>query len=354
MVGGRSLIAALGAGALCWAAASQERALHVVAPQPAAVVEKANFAPDTPTGSIPPQPPAAEITPKLSEIPSLHFTDASPVAAVAAIYQKGDLAGGDAAAKAIADPLQRVALEWIALKTSREPDYARLAAFAAAHPDWPAGPWIRYRQEAALYNDRAHPELAVTLFAADPPRTTAGKLALARAERLAGQADKAETLVRGVWRDDDFDSWAEGVLLAEFGGMLTPADHKHRALRLLYAEKPMAALRAAAFAGAETLAVAKIWAGAIGKPFTDAGWAALPAAMKNDEGLLYARVQTLRRADRVLEAASLIKHAPHGPVIDGDRWWDERRWLARKLLDAGLAKDAYQLCADNAATALRT
>jgi soluble lytic murein transglycosylase len=353
MVGGRSFIAALGAGALCWAAAPQERALRVAAPEPAAVVEKANFALDTPTGGIPPTtPPAAEITPKLPETPSLHFTDASPLAAVAAIYQKGDVAGGDAAAEAIEDPLQRGALEWIALKTSREPDYGRLAAFAAAHPDWPAGPWIRYRQEAALYNDRAHPELAATLFAADPPRTTAGKLALARADRLAGRPEEAAALVRSVWRHDDFDGWTEGVLIAEFSGVLTPADHKYRAERLLYAEKPMAGLRAAALAGADTLALARIWAGAIGKPFSDAAWAALPAAMKNDEGLLYARVQTLRRADRVLEAASLIKRAPRQPVIDGDRWWDERRMIARKLLDAGLAKDAYRLCAEHDAASI--
>ena len=35
------------------------------------------------------------------------------------------------------DPIQRTALEWIALKGSPAPDGARLAAFAKAHADWP-------------------------------------------------------------------------------------------------------------------------------------------------------------------------------------------------------------------------
>ncbi len=165
--------------------------------------------------------------------------------------------------------MQRVALEWIALKTSPQADYVRLAKFGAAHPQWPANVWIRYRQEAALYNDRAHPELAATLFAADPPRTTAGKLALARADRLAGHLEEAAALVRGVWRDDDFDGWTERAVLNDFAPLLTSADHQYRAERLLYAEKIAPALRAAALAGPDALAHAKAWASAIAKPMAD-------------------------------------------------------------------------------------
>jgi soluble lytic murein transglycosylase len=352
MIGGRIFLSLIGAGALCWAAASAERAPRVASADPSEAVARANFTPDAQAGRERQPAGGAAISPKLPDIPVARGLDLSALTAAAAAYQKGDLAGGDALAKVVEDPLQRLALEWIGLKSAPRADYARLAAFGAAHPAWPGGAWIRYQQEAALYNDRAHPELAAALFVTDPPRTTVGKLALARAKRLDGHADEAAALVRAAWRDDDFDSWTEGALLSEFSPLLTAADHKYRAERLLYQEKTAAALRVAALGGPDALALARVWAGAIARPFNDAAWAALPAAMKNEEGLLYARVQTLRRADRVLEAASLIRHAPRGPVVDGDRWWDERRMIARKLLDAGLAKDAYKLCAEHAAVSV--
>jgi soluble lytic murein transglycosylase len=78
---------------------------------------------------------------------------------------------------------------------------------------------------------------------------------------------------------------------------------------------------------------------------------AAPASLKNDPALLYLKIQALRRADRVLEAAMLLRHASSDPaaLIDGDRWWDERRMVARRLLDGGMAKDAYALCAEHSA-----
>jgi soluble lytic murein transglycosylase len=352
MVAGRVSLSLIVAGALCWAAASHERA-HT-SPAPARRLEvKVDLTPVSRIETEPQEPAAAAIAPKLPEAPSALGRDLSPMLAVAALYQKGDVAGGDAAARALDDPLQRAALEWIALKSASHPDYARLAAFDAAHPGWPARDWIRFRQEGALYNDRAHPEIAAATFAADPPRTPAGKLALARIARAGGRLDEAAALVRSVWRDDDFDGWTEGALLGEFAPLLTSADHKYRAERLLYQEKTAPALRAAALAGADAFALAKVWADAIARPLTDAVWDALPATIKAEPGALFVRVQTLRRADRVLEAARLIRNAPRETVsTGGDRWWEERRMVARRLLDSGLAKDAYRLCAEHAAVSI--
>ncbi|MGA2792604.1 MAG: lytic transglycosylase domain-containing protein, partial [Roseiarcus sp.] len=279
--------------------------------------------------------------------------DLSRMLAATALYQKGDLAGGDALAKAVDDPLQRLALEWIALKSGPRPDDGRLAAFAAAHPDWPARVWIRSFQEAALYRDRARPEVVATYFAADPPRTSSGKLALARALR-PGHPDQAAALVRGLWRDSDLDAWTEGAVLGEFAALRTRADHKFRAERLLYAGNIAPALRAAALAGADELALARLWASAVARPVAEAAFDAAPASLKADPGLLYLRIQALRRADRVLEAALLLRHAPReaAALIDGDRWWDERRMVARRLLDAGMARDAYALCAEHSAVSI--
>jgi soluble lytic murein transglycosylase len=366
MIGGRVCLSLVVAGGLCWAAASHERVYRALAPRARAIVARLEpvahaSAPAAPAPIIAPSAPAispaapipANPAPVAADPPPDRGPDLSGLIAAAALYQKGDTPGGDALANALTDPLQRTALEWIALKSSPRTDYARLATFGAVHPDWPANSWIRYRQEAALYNDRDRPQMAAALLAADPPLSPAGKLALARTARAAGRLEEAAALVRGIWRDADFDGWTERAVMSEFSVLLSAADHRYRAERLLYQEKTAPALRAAALAGADVLARATIWAGAIARPLTDSAWDALPAAMRRDPGLIYVRVQTLRRADRVLEAALLILGAPRDDSwIDGDRWWEERRMVARRLLDGGLVKEAYALCAGHSAVSV--
>src|SRR5471030_1945686 len=190
MVGGRTSLSLLVACALVWAACSQERAPQL--PGQSLLTEaKLDLTPVSRIGRGDEPKPTPDLAPPPLPLPPDHSADYSRLLASAAAYQKGDLSAGDALASAVDDPLQRVALEWIALRTSAHPDYARLAAFGAAHPEWAANPWIRYQQEAALYTQHARPEIVRGLFAVDPPRTPAGKLALARTARAGGDDEQA-------------------------------------------------------------------------------------------------------------------------------------------------------------------
>ena len=277
--------------------------------------------------------------------------DFSPLMAAAALYQKGDAPGGDAIAAHIDDPLQRLALEWVALRAApRETGLPRLTAFLAAHPNWPSRGFLVAFREAMLYSERTHPETIRAAFANAGPTTPAGVLAVATVEQIGGHPDKAAALVRKLWREEDLDGWLEGAVLHDFGTLLTAADHRARAERLLYSERYSAAMRAAGLAGAETTLLAQSWTAAAHGALQPKAFDALPAAVKNAPGLLYARIQGLRRADRVLEASLLMRNAPTDPAKLGaaDRWWDERRMIARRLLDGGLSKDAYRLCAGQA------
>jgi len=275
--------------------------------------------------------------------------DLSRFSLAAALYRKGDISGGDAAGQAVDDPLQRTALAWVALRSAPRPDYARLAAFGAAHADWPSQSWIRYEQEAALYAARPAARIVAGLFAADGPHTAPGKLALARAALELGRTDQSAALARFVWREDDLDAGSESALLREFAPLLTKADHKYRADRLFYAQRFAASLRAATQAGPEAVALANLRLAALNAPQPQAAADALPAFAKRDPGVLFARIKALAHANRVVEAAALMAKAPgDAERIDGDRWWRERRALARQLLDGGLNRDAYLLCASAA------
>ncbi len=269
-----------------------------------------------------------------------------------AFYKTGALAQGDDAAKAATDPIVHAALEWTALWSfPRESGFDRIRAFIAAHPHWPAQDWLRNRTEEALFGDRKSPALIASYFATSEPQTPAGKLALARVLKDAGKSSEAAALARSVWREADLNAALEARVTADFGEYLQKSDYKYRADRLLYKEQTANALRAAALAGPDVLALAKARASVIAEAPSDKLFAAVPLALRADPSYKFAMIQKLRRAEKISAAVSVMLASPRDPVVlvNGDEWWVERRLLARKLLDQGDAKTAYKLCAEHSA-----
>jgi soluble lytic murein transglycosylase len=76
----------------------------------------------------------------------------------------------------------------------------------------------------------------------------------------------------------------------------------------------------------------------------------LPSSAHQDAGVLFSRIQLLRRANKIAEAAELMLSARHegAQIYEPDEWWVERRLLARKLLDTNAAPKAYRIVRDAA------
>jgi len=72
----------------------------------------------------------------------------------------------------------------------------------------------------------------------------------------------------------------------------------------------------------------------------------VPPALRNDPGLLFSRIQYARRAGRVYEAAVLLSLAPRdrAALVNPDRWWSERKMVARTLLDLDEPQLAFEVC----------
>jgi soluble lytic murein transglycosylase len=261
-------------------------------------------------------------------------------------YRKGDFASLVALANAAVDPDERLALEWAALRADPHPTFAALDSFTKAHPTWPGTGYLRSREEAELLVHPLSPGATAEFFAAEAPQSGAGKLALAQAAAARGHADEAARIVRALWRDGAFDGWTESAILRQFGPMLSKADHKYRADRLLYAENYAAAFRAAALAGPDEMALAQARYAAAHGPLSPALLKAVPTSLQNDPGLLFARIQDARRSNRSYEAATLLSLAPKDreALISPDKWWSERRMVARELLDLNEPKLAFDLC----------
>jgi soluble lytic murein transglycosylase len=290
-------------------------------------------------------PPTLEVAQLLGE-------DAQPFAAALAAYRAGDFAQGDTLAADLKSPIARTAAEWTGLRLHpREAGFLRLTRFAAAHPGWPAQEWLRRRTEEALYGDPHSDARIKDFFAARPPATAAGKIALARVLAREGDFVASSALIEESWRNDDFNEQIESVIRKEFSEFLTPEDHKYRSDRLLYAERNGAGIRIAELLGKDVAYLARVRAAANDDAAGEKLFASVAPALQKDAGLLYARIHMLRKQDKIAEAAALIRKAPTAPglIVDGDAWWTERRMLARKLLDMGDARGAYEICAAHAA-----
>src|SRR5271154_139910 len=126
-------------------------------------------------------------------------------AAAAQLYRKGDAAGLAALAKAASDPDEGLALEWASLRSDAHLSVAALTSFAEAHPGWPDGGWIRRRREAQLFSNSEAAAKVAAYFASEPPLTSVGMIAAARAANATGRFDEGARIIRALWRDGDFD-----------------------------------------------------------------------------------------------------------------------------------------------------
>ncbi len=269
-----------------------------------------------------------------------------------AAFRAGDFASGDEAAANLQSNLADTAARWVGLKLhSREAGFRRITAFIDAHPDWPAVDWLRRRAEEALVVEHQPDRVVKAWFAQTKPQTAYGKYLLARALAREGDFEAAGALARQAWREEEIGQGFESQFVKELGDLLSREDHKYRADRLLYAGKNTLALRAADLAGKDVGLLARARAAANNGGGGERLYAAVPASLQNDPGLLFSRIRALNNARKYAEAGALFRKAPTDPdkVIDGDAWWAERRQTARKILDLGDADTAYLVASQHAA-----
>ena len=298
--------------------------------------------------------------------PSLRYAPAFAMAAssttspldIAAVKQAFDLAHKGRTDDAtniestISDPVARKLVEWLILRADdTDADFSRYAAFIAANPSWPGVLSLRRKAESVMWQDRTDPATVVAFFRSEPPRTAKGKFALARAMLAQGDTTGAQQLVSESWRDDAFSSDIEAAARDAFAGLITPTDDKIRMDARLYAEDDDSGLSAARHLDAMQLAIAKARAAVFNKESNaKALLEAVPEAGQRDAGLIFSRIQWLRRSDKIDEAGRLMATAPRdaAELHDVDQWWIERRLIARKLLDLGDFKLAYELASEAA------
>ena len=132
-----------------------------------------------------------------------------PCSQAAILYRKGDVAGLTALAASATDAAERSALEWASLRADAHPSFASLAAFLEAHPGL-AKPRLDSRAAGSRTGgaSRRRRRRSPHFSPSDPPQSSAGKIAAARAAqatgpRRGGVANHSRLMARRQFRRPD-------------------------------------------------------------------------------------------------------------------------------------------------------
>ncbi len=247
------------------------------------------------------------------------------------------------------DPLMDAVVQWDRLRRDNGPTtFAELAGFLHAHRGWPAETILRRRAER-LIDDSVSPAARLDYFRDFPPLSSYARFRLAEARRATGDATLAAADARAAWVAGGLDAVSEIKLQAEFGTVLTAADHSARLDRLLWRGETSAAARMLPLVSPEARALGSARLAA--KLGDDGQVAALSTAQRGDAGLAFDRANAAKRRGDLATARQLLAAYAGAPglVAEPEAWLKLRLELARGAMRDGQFDLAYRIAAGHAA-----
>jgi len=298
--------------------------------------------PTAPDAGVPAPPPVpGAVSPAVG--PYKPLTEAEAASFAVALKAIDDGRYGDARAMVanFGNPLLARYVEWSVLRAAprTEATFPATWRFLREYPDWPE-PEILRRQAEDRIGPAHSPGEIVRYFTAFPPLTSTGHMRRLEAAQVASPGD-VQRFASDSWQTATFRSADENEFLNRYGQLLKGPDHIARFDRILRDGRPQVARDLVPKLPPDYQPVAEARL-AMATKAADASRLvlALPAARFNDPVLALERLQWLRRTGN-LDAAKPLLMAPTVPQTEA--WWNERNQIARELLAAGRAGDAYAL-----------
>jgi soluble lytic murein transglycosylase len=241
------------------------------------------------------------------------------------------------------DPLLAKVIQWLDLTQSGPGrSFSEMQDFLADNPDWPLLAAMRANAERAMPTSLA-PDIVIRWFGDRQPTTGAGVMRLASALFARGQEEQARALVRTGWVEEDMTTAEEKEFLGLFKKMLRAEDHNARLDRLLWDRQESAARRMLPRVDQphQYLALARL-ALMNADPGVDGAVKRVPAALRDDPGLIYDRARWRRNKGLYEDVVELLD-----PPVTGarrpDLLWREVEDAARRALTRGDVSVAYRL-----------
>ena len=234
-------------------------------------------------------------------------------------------------------------LTWLYMKQpGNAASFETIRRFLRDNPDWPDLDQIRRRAEEAI-DAKQSAEEVLAWFAARPPMTTDGMVAMTVALMAAGKTEKARAMARRTWIEGNFSRRQEYRFARRYRKILTPADHMARLDRLLWDGRYRRAQRMMRRVDTDyhPVVIARI---RLRRYRGGVDWAIsrVPEQLRNDPGFLYERLRWRRRKGRDADALEILNNVPDD-MVRPHRWWRERAAVARRLVIKGQIRDAYRV-----------
>lgn len=304
------------------------------APGPRTILLKDTAGDWTPASQLPPD--LAAVKRAIGLVQQHKFSDATTLAA------------------SINDSAAHKLIEWVLLRDTDSPaDFDRYDSFIRSNPDWASIALLRRRAEARLWQEQRD-AATVRRFVGGQPASALGRLTMARVLLREGDQAGAAREVRAVWQSAELSAELEAAVAAMFGNELTVADDIARMDQRIGAKDLDAAMRAAKRLGSAQVAIVKACEAAEANSTKSAALlGAVPKEAQTDSGYALCRLHWLLAHDDIAAAVKLLAEASADDLHrqDTDEWWRECRMLARRLLDLGDPKTAYQVVRAAAAPA---
>lgn len=244
--------------------------------------------------------------------------------------------------------IARDLVTWYKLRLSDKIGFHEAESFIQTHPDWPDLGTIRKKAEESL-NASIPSQQVVNWFSTHKPMTAGGMTHYMNALIALNQTEKAMHTLKDWWISASLTPDEQAMILTRFGKYLGSQDHERR-LRRILPDGHYSASRALADRlgkGYRELVEARI--GLIEqKSDVNALIAKVPANLRNDESLMFARLQWRRMNNENAGAIDMLQRAPaHNQMSRPADWWRERHIMARRLIEEGKWGSAYVLVADH-------
>lgn len=252
------------------------------------------------------------------------------------------------AARKVGDPAALEAYEWLRLRQKGIDDFERMAKWVEGHPDWPSQARIQVQGEFALDDAAVSDGRLIRFFDRFPPRTGVAATRYALALKRAGRMTDARAVASDAWLKKNLGAGDETRLLSAFGSTLKPL-HEERLDALLWKTYLTDATRHLGRVSRDTrkLGEARI-ALMRASGNVDGLVKRVPASLKNDPGLSYARMYWRKKKGLTSSAeAMMIKASASGTLGQPERWADERAVFVRGAIKDGDIRRAYTLAAGN-------
>ncbi|NKB52607.1 MAG: transglycosylase SLT domain-containing protein [Rhizobiaceae bacterium] len=303
------------------------------------------------TGTIGSRAHAASLTRSGLGTSKLDTSPASPVlkAGLKALGKGNMSAALSARLKLKAGSLERKVMAWAIAMNGRNIEPQLLNKISQDLSHWPGARTMRQNLERRILaeSDAAAVRAA---FSKAAPESFEASLALAVAHKKAGKNKLARKVISPIWSGRKLTNSQEKYILKNLGSVLKKSDHRSRVEYLLSHNRLRGAERISGLAGVKRLVKARI---AVERKLKSASKALanVPASQRSDPSYLYSKARHLRRANKLTQAAKVLRQAKIKNVHPNaaDSFWIEQRILAADLLEARSPKTAYKLASRNVA-----